>query len=728
MGEGGSMDAIGEFNEQVREATQAFEANLFRAGLLEAVRARASESGDEDDLDFAFVCEVGSRMADAEEFSDFIPCHFDGTGLRGRKIRVDGYEADDADESLRLLITDFKGAPETETITKSRVEAVFTQLQSFIEESAAGKIGISTKGDAKQARELSSLIEQRHSVSANGVRAVSRYRLYLLTDSSLSERLRELVPSELDGIPIEFHIWDINRLRSISTSILGAEELEIDFTEFVDGGLPCLLAGRTEDYDGYLCVIPGETLTAIYDRYGSRLLEGNVRSFLSTTGKINKGIQATIRKESGRFFVYNNGISATATSVRVEHTESGPRILSTKYLQIVNGGQTTASLHVAKRKDNADLAEIYVQMKLTVVNSKDPETLDGLIQKIAMFSNKQNKVSDVDFFSNHAFHRAIEGRSRTVKAPAANGFQFNTFWFYERARGQYFNEQSKKTLAQKKAFQRENPRSQLVTKTDLAKYENSWRKLPHIVSRHAQRNFLEFADYVGKQYGEDGRRFDNDVYFKTVISHAILFKFTERLVSQARTTWYPGDYRAQIVTYTLAKFVDLLEQQAPRSALDLRAVWNLQGVSQALSAQLETIAKLVSESITTPPPGSKNVGEWCKKEECWDVVRALPVSLNTDLREELIPIEQVIEDGKTGRNQGAEDAKINTVVLVHKLRESGCWARLAEWGNKYSPIYGKEADLLRNASQPAWIPSDAQAKVLIKLLDRLESEGFKREE
>lgn len=713
--------------DQLRELKQAAEADLFRTGLLDAVKARASEAGDEEDLHFAFVCEVGARMADAEEFHDFIPSHFLGTGQRGRKLRVDGYEADEADDSLRLLISDFKGAATTETIVKTRVEAIFTQLQSFIEEAAAGKIGVSTRGNAAQARELSDLIEQRHRVRDDGTRAVSRYRLYLITDSSLSERLRELPVGEIDGIPVEFHIWDINRLMSVSTSMLGTDELEIDFTEFVPGGLPCLLAGQTDDYDGYLCVIPGDVLTAIYDRYGSRLLEGNVRSFLSATGKINKGIQATIRKESDRFFIYNNGISATATSANVRHTESGARLLSAKYLQIVNGGQTTASLHVAKRKDNADLSAIYVQMKLTVVNSEDAETLDTLIRQIAKFSNKQNQVSEVDFFSNHAFHRAIEGRSRTVKAPAAEGSQFNTFWFYERARGQYFNEQSKKTLPQKKAFQRDNPRSQLITKTDLAKYENSWRKLPHIVSRHAQANFLEFADFVGKQYGEDGSRFDNDVYFKNVISRAILFRFTERLVSRARATWYAGDYRAQIVTYTLARFVELVEQQAPTYAVNLSAIWNLQGVSQALSAQLEGIAKLVSDSITTPPPGYRNVGEWCKKLACWDVVRALPVSLNSDLRKELIPVEHASDAEKRGRTQGTEDAKINVVVQVHELRVSGCWSRLSEWSKKYSPIYGKEADLLRNVLQPTWLPSDAQAKVLMALLKRLDSEGFKRE-
>lgn len=722
------MDTLEQMREQMRQAEQASEGDLFRAGLLDAVRARASEAGGEEDLDFAFVCEVGARMADAEEFHDFIPSHFLGTGQRGRKLRVDGYEEDEADDSLRLLIADFRGAASTETIIKTRVEAIFNQLQSFIEEAAAGKIGSSTRGDAAQARELSELIENRHLVRDSGARAVSRYRLYLITDLSLSERLRELPIGEIDGVPVEYHIWDINRLMSVSTSMLGTDELEIDFTEFTEGGLPCLLAGQTDDYDGYLCVISGEVLTAIYDRYGSRLLEGNVRSFLSTTGKVNKGIQATIRAESDRFFVYNNGISATATSANVTHTESGPRLLSAKYLQIVNGGQTTASLHVAKRKDNADLSAIYVQMKLSVVNSKDADTLDTLIQQIAKFSNKQNSVSDADFFSNHAFHRTMQGLSRKIKAPAANGSQFGTFWFYERARGQYFHEQAKMTLAQKKAFQRENPRSQLIAKTDLAKYENSWRRRPHVVCRGAQKSFLDFAAYIGGAYGDDGRKFSHDNYYKGVVARAILFKFTERLVSQAKASWYQGGYRAETVTYTLAKLVDLIEQQAPELALDLNLVWRNQGVSQSLGKQLELIAVRVYETITAPPPGNINVAMWCRKDACWDSVRSLSIPLTSELSKELISKDTLTVQIKDSEAGAAVDALIDAVTEVVRLRESGYWNRLIEFSNKHSPIYGKEADLVRNALQRTWVPTDKQAKVLINLVERFEKdEKFERQ-
>lgn len=712
--------------EELREAAETSDTEEFRKELLEAVKARAPEGSDSEELDFAFICEIGERLSDAEEFQDFIPCHGSGIGHRSRKLRVDGYELDEVDDSIRLLVADFKGGDELETITRTRADSVFSQLRAFVEESASGKIWSSSMSGSTQTKELSGTIEQRHNLKSGGSRSVSRYRFYLVTDCVLSDRIKDLPMDDLDGVPIEFHIWDIGRLRAASSSILGTEELEIDFTEFVEGGLPCLRASKTEDYEGYLCVIQGDALAKLYDRYGSRLLEGNVRSFLSTSVKINKGIQATIRAEPDRFFVFNNGISATATSADIRETADGPKLLSARYLQIVNGGQTTASLHVAKRKDNADLSAIHVPMKLSVVLAKEAEKLDEMIQNIAKYSNSQTKVSDADFFSNHPFHRAIEQHSRKITAPRPAGATFSTYWFYERTRGQYVNAQSKMTVREKKEFLRTHPRSQFISKTDLAKFENSWLKLPHIVSYGAQKNFLTFAEYVGKRYGSNGAEFDNEVYFKEVVAKGILFRFVENMVSAAKKTWYAGDYRAQIVTYTIAKLVDMIDSQAPGFTVDLGAIWIRQGVTGPLAKQLEEIGKSVSVAITTPPVQNMNVGEWCKKADCWNKVHELFVALEPEFQAELLSTSEVAIVHRDAAVQARDDASINAVVEVFNLGQSGCWKKLIDWSSKYSPLVGRDMDLVRLASRGGWIPSDRQAAALMKILRRLEQEGFRK--
>ena len=378
------------------------ELNEFREDLLQSVELKAEEYSVPPSE--AFVFEVGERLSDAEEFQDFLPCFYAGVGSRNKSIRVDGYEYDEIDNSIRLLISDFSEDKKLETITKTKVESIFGQLKAFVEFSLDGRLGEELTGN-HDSSEVKSLADLLRNTEAN----IGRYRLYLITDQVMSDRIKEMPEESLNGVPIEFHVWDINRLFNVTRSSLGIEELEIDFTEFVPDGLLCLPASSGEDFDAYLAIVPGNLLADLYDKYGSRLLEGNVRAFLSPNTKINKPIQGTIRAEPQKFFIYNNGISTTATSVTLVNSADGMKLYKAKYFQIVNGGQTTASLYVAKKKDSADLSSVNVQMKLTVVKAADKEVLGVMIQKIAKFSNKQNTVSDSDFFSNHPFHTAMKG-------------------------------------------------------------------------------------------------------------------------------------------------------------------------------------------------------------------------------------------------------------------------------------------------------------------------------
>src|SRR5690606_12812258 len=146
----------------------------------------------------------------------------------------------------------------------------------------------------------------------------------------------------------------------------------------------------------YLSILPGKLLSDIYWEYGSRLLEGNVRAFLSAKWKVNKGIRNTIKKEPSKFFTYNNGIACTAKNLTF--SDDGKSIIKIEDLQIINGGQTTASLTTAWKVDKASLETIYVPMKLTIVKSDE---YDEMIQNISKYANSQNKVTDADLFSNH---------------------------------------------------------------------------------------------------------------------------------------------------------------------------------------------------------------------------------------------------------------------------------------------------------------------------------------
>ena len=306
------------------------------------------------------------------------------------------------------------------------------------------------------------------------------------------------------------------------------------------------MESESEKYTSYLTVIRGDILADLYLDYGARLLEGNVRSFLSTKGKINKGIKQTIENEPEMFFAYNNGIAATAYDAVISTDSEGSFITNIIDLQIINGGQTTASIANSVLQSKIDVSNISVPMKLSI---DDKEKSKILIPLIAVYANSQNKVDSADFSSNHPYHIRFEEYSRKVYAPAVQGNLYQTIWFYERARGQYTQAQMKLTKGEKKKFAAKNPKSQVLKKVDIAKYINTERMLPHIVSKGAQFNSKAFFEHTKKEWDKSDEQF-NEFYYKKVIALAIMFKTTESIVSNQ--DWYKAikAYRANIVTYS----------------------------------------------------------------------------------------------------------------------------------------------------------------------------------
>ena len=316
----------------------------YRNDFLEQVRARASAEENFSKDEFVEYC--AELLSDAEELADFESCHFRGTGSRNRSLAVDGFAHDEVDGSLRLVIASFDRRIEPSTLTQTQAKTLFARLQAFCEDALAGNLHPYLEESAPGHSLALSLYEQR--------RTITRLRMYLVTDSILSTRVRDWPEQEIAGIPTEFHIWDIARFQQVQESTIGRDELELNFAQIVPGGLPCIPASvETDEYRAFLCVIPGKALATIYNEYGSRLLEGNVRSFLGTRGRINKAIRKTITTEPTMLFAYNNGIATTASAAEITTTENGMRLGKVTNLQIVNGGQTTSTL--ANATDDANL-------------------------------------------------------------------------------------------------------------------------------------------------------------------------------------------------------------------------------------------------------------------------------------------------------------------------------------------------------------------------------------
>lgn len=682
--------------------------NEFRKDLLEDTKAAASESRNFAASAFA---ETASRLLnDAGELSDYEACHFRGSGSRKRALAVDGFAFDDADGSVRLVLCDWDGRDMTPTLTQTEAKAALARARAFVEESLGGKFYEALE-NSSEGYGLSKELYNRRA-------ELTRCRIYLVTDKALSGRAGDFPEGKLGAVPVEYHIWDVTRLHRVSESSTGRDDIEIDFGARFAGGVPCIAASvESDEYKAYLCVIRGDVLASTYDELGSRLLEGNVRSFLSAKGKINKGIRGTIRSEPQMFFAYNNGIAATASEVQVKTGVKGQHIFRAKELQIVNGGQTTASLAAALREGGASLDTIFVQMKLSVIPSERAGTIVPLI---ARYANSQNKVSDADFFSNHDFHRRLETLSRQIWAPAVGGVQHETHWFYERARGQFVNEQVRMTKGERKRFLLQNPKSQIIAKTDVAKLENIWAMKPHIACLGAQKNFINFAIDVEAEWEKADTRFNRE-YFTALVAKKIVFSEAERIV--AAQPWYQGGYRAQIVAYTLAKLTHQISMKEPLSEMDLEEIWLRQVSGQAVKAALAVIAEKVHEVLINPDSGHANVTEWSKREVCWKRVAALEIPLNIQLKKELLAKSEVKLVKREARKSLVEDTKIDKVLEVVNLG-AAFWLGLRDWGAARAIWTEDDATLLALACRKHFVPLDRQAIKLMGLRERAVEEGF----
>ena len=688
------------------------ELNEFRASVLDDVHFNASMNGTSPREEFLAL--YAGTLVDAEEFEDFEQLAYEGIGSRNRKIQIDGYYFSELDNCLYIIICPFVDSIETQSLTATEAENQFKRARAFVEESRSGFIQKYAE-ESSPGYGLALDIQKRY-------QKVSKIKFYILTDMVMSNRIRE-IPSTMIGETIaEYHIWDISRLQGIEESKTGKEEIVIDLKSFSKYGIPCLEAGTNEEYTAYLCSIPGSIIADLYNKYGGRLLEGNVRSFLTARGKINKEIRNTILNNPGMFFAYNNGIAATAYDVKIEYGDICPYITEITSLQIVNGGQTTASLAAAVINDKSKangLKDIYVPMKLSVVT---PEKAMELIPNIAKYANKQNKVSDADFFSNHAFHVRIEDLSRRILAPAVMGNQFGTHWYYERTRGQYNQEQARMTKQQKDKFLIQNPKSQMFTKTDLAKFYNIYRQLPHQVSTGAQKNFIRFAEWASDAWEKNNTDF-NEAFFRTVVCLNILFKKTDYLVKHA--TWYEMGYKAQVVTYALSYLFYVIEQNPEDVSLDFRSIWNKQDVSHVLEVQLEKISEAMYNHLVSPNRDVENVTEWAKREACWKKAKQLDVTLSKEFLSELVSKSEEKEDKKAA---GKEQKLYNSASMMIEVVNYGVenWKDLLAWGTDNHIFTPQDISFLRVAvaMEKGKIPTEKQCPKIIQVLEKAKAEGY----
>lgn len=623
-------------------------------------------------------------LAEAGETENTRICFDRKEDRLGRTMhKLNGYALSENYETLDLFITVFKGISAPFTLTKQDAESSNNQVERFFR-NAVYKDYINEIEESSEVFDLAHTLAEVKEVKEY----LSRVNIYILTNGIFKSDIKNT--KVISGYTIFTRVIDIEYLFNLSDQ--SRVPIEINFENYGQT-IPCLKSpGENEDYETYLALIPGVTLANIYEKYGSRLLEQNVRSFLQFTGKINKGIRKTIKEESHMFLAFNNGIAATADELEIISSPDGQQeIVWAKDFQIVNGGQTTASIYHTWKKDKVDIDKIYVQTKLTVVKKRD--NFDEIVNRIAEYANTQNKVSTSDLSSNKPFHVDLEKISRSIWSPPIEGSNIQTRWFYERARGQYKNARLKEgfTQARRKAFDIRNPRGQMITKELLAKYVNSYEEIwngkklvigPHIVVRGSQKNYVQFLNY------NMPKKPDN-IFYEDTVAKAIMFKTAEKLYGVKPNAI--GDMRYITVPYSVA----LLHIKSEYK-IDLYKLWKQQSLSETLKTTLFNLMEEVETFIKNNAPGSL-YGEWAKKEECWIMLKESDIEISVDeLKSDFIDSKSPIR--KSLSDDDVNQKIINQEIALIKSISPANWEIIERWGAKTGLLSQYLQDIALNLS------------------------------
>lgn len=645
-----------------------------------------------------------------------------------RQMHIDYGMVDNTDNSINLLTVDYDPS-HISTITNDKRDDMYGKMVSFITNVKKGYF---------QENNLES--DPIYSFVTEIIRKLpttDNLNLFILSSNVKSNTLKELPLQMVDiggkEINVVLKIIDIQYLFNSSLSTRKTDPVNIIVSDINNGkvtGIKCLPANIQGDgYEAYLAVLPGDFLSEVYRLYGGRLLEKNVRSFLSVRGNVNKGIRNTIRTEPDKFFTYNNGIACTASSIKAENKNDGLYITELNDLQIINGGQTTASLRNAVLTDKdhiVDLTKVFVPMKLTVLDESIPDDeRDIMVGNISKYSNSQNKVSNSDLNSNSPFYVQLEKLSRKIYTPTmTDGHQ--TRWYFERSRGQYERDQMELTDAKRKQFKAYNPRNQMMKIVDIAKFYNSVNERPFEVSWGGQMNAEDFQLTMQKMY-EKNPVFVNDHFFKLIVSYGILFQKSREIIRNTDVYAQHSGILAQVVPYTISMLMHLVRDM--KLDLDWKDIWNKQDLPQLLKDEIQSLGEWVINVLVDPSREKDNVGEWAKLDKCWKNMLSRKYVLNPELSSILVSPQEEKADALSAKKEAKLTRSVDLGLYVFKLGAK-YWQDVLNAGyryNKFTNDYNGCKDVqsaIKACDRNKLIESKSALEDLMRIKKEFEEEGI----
>lgn len=617
------------------------------------------------------------------------------------RARLTAYDYNDEAESLDLFYL-IRTENLLGKVNNSKIQQGFNYLMSFYREAMNDTLLKSV--DVSKNDEIAEVARLIQSTKGN----ITQLRLYVITDGMTDPTaVPDPVEDENGDFVIEYNVWDIQRVFQQHNIRAGKEKVEVDFPTDYNTELQCLkMSDENEFVDAYMAIIPGVTLAKIYKRYQQVLLEKNVRTFLQFKGKVNKSIRKTLREEPEMFFSYNNGISTTASEIELKEIEGSLYITRLYDWQIVNGGQTTASIAASLSDKEVDLRKVYVPMKVSVI--RDADNSDTLVKAISTSANSQTAIKNSDFSANEPYLIDLETMSRSEWVPNGNSKPICK-WYFERTRGQYLDQLAQLSGLSEKSFKMEYPKSQKITKTDIAKYEMLWSMLPYNVCRGGEKNYSLFVADVKRQ-----KPSVTSVYYHNLIAKCILFNTIDSIVKSKKL----GGYKANMNAYIMAAISFFSSKN-----LDLKYIWETQRVQQEVVDKIEEIIPLVWMHLTGGSTGgnqSSNVGEWSKKPECWNRLK-LKLGDYEKFDDSLMQ-EETNDDGSS-----LNETQRSRIREAEEF-EPEFWFGLAKWAKKYdllAPLDRKAAfNFGTMRSRNKGMKSLKQAQYALKIATRARELGY----
>ncbi|MCM3671074.1 AIPR family protein [Mesobacillus maritimus] len=593
----------------------------FLRELLEEVEEKAIRTGS---YEGPFLDLMMQYIEKPEEPDVLVPPYKDSY----KKIGVNAYSYSEEEGVLDLYIVDYDFDQQVDdllSINMTTLTELANKVKRFITNAKTLK---NTIDPALQARDLAVIIE-------NNKNSILEINIYIITNKFYFSN--KPVEISIPGIEtVNVQVWDVDRVHQLVLAEQGVQTLHIDFEEDLGCTFEMMFVPegsngtQNSNFDCYIGFLPAQLLAKAYDTWGPKLVERNVRSFLQARGGTNKGIRDTLKDpvQKKMFVAYNNGISSVAKDAVVEKISEGTNLYRIKGLtgwQIVNGGQTTASIHQAY-KNEIDLSDVYIQAKLTILkveaeDEKDQHILeDEMVSRISEYANTQNKINKSDLLANTRFMSDIEKFSRNTWVPTMDGRKAESKWYFERARGQYMVDiNRRKRGKEQNEFKRQYPKEMVITKVDLAKHFMSWEGHPHVSSKGGEAAFTKFMELNKKYWKHEKDKLDNvisleqmssDIY-KMMIARSIINRHVTNIVGKMNLK----GYRANVIYYTVAMLNYIYGDN-----INLIEVWDKQSLSDKWDNVVQIIANNVLQYLRESA-GDQNVTQWAKKEACWNQLK-----------------------------------------------------------------------------------------------------------